>query len=75
MYMLVLLTGWRGIELACPGNLRWVNLGAVGIAYLLLSVVILPLGMTVKFLLPGLVTATVIFGLSHLDNRVVFFRG
>jgi len=119
MYILILLTGWRGIELGCPGNLRWVDLGTVGIAYLLLSVIVLPLGITVGFLLPGmnenlvshpgellltllgiffavaipeellfrgwiqnllltrlkfvpaLVTTAVIFGLSHLDNRVV----
>jgi membrane protease YdiL (CAAX protease family) len=119
IYMLLLLTGWKDIELGCPGNLRWVDLGAVGGAYLLLSAVILPLGMAVGFLLPGLnknlmndpggliltllgiffavaipeellfrgwiqnllltrlkfvpglVTAAVIFGLSHLDNRVV----
>jgi hypothetical protein len=53
MYMLVVLTGWRGIELWCPGNLRWVDLGAVGVGYLVLSAVILPLGMVVNFILPG----------------------
>jgi membrane protease YdiL (CAAX protease family) len=119
IYMLVLLTAWREIELECPGNLRWVDLGAVGIAYLALSAIILPLGMIVNFILPGLngslmshpgsfaltllgiffavaipeellfrgwiqnllltrlkvvpalMIAAVIFGLSHLDNRVV----
>jgi membrane protease YdiL (CAAX protease family) len=118
-YMLVVLTGWRGLALACPGSLRWRDLGAVGLAYLVLLAVILPLGILVRFVIPGLnagligspgqfilmllgiffavaipeeilfrgwiqnllltrlkvvpglLTAAVIFGLSHLDNSVV----
>ncbi len=53
-YMLVVLTGWRGLDLACPGGLRWRDLGAVGLAYLVLFAAILPLGILVRFVVPGL---------------------
>ena len=53
-YMLVVLTGWRGLDLACPGSLRWRDLGAVGLAYLVLFAAILPLGILVRFVVPGL---------------------
>jgi membrane protease YdiL (CAAX protease family) len=119
MFVLVLLTRWRGMELWCPGKLKVIDIGAVALAYLILSAVILPIGMSVNFLLPGmnrvmtgypgalvigflgilfavaipeellfrgwiqnllmtrmkflpaLLTSAVIFGLSHLDNKVV----
>lgn len=119
IYILILLTGWRRIELSCPGNLSFGTFVKVGIAYLILSILILPCGMKVGFInpglnvtlvgrpilllfaflgiffavaipeeilfrgwiqsllmtrmkfLPGLATSAVIFGLSHVDDKVI----
>jgi membrane protease YdiL (CAAX protease family) len=119
IYLLILLTGQSSIELQCPGSMRVPDLVTVGIAYVGLFAIIVPLGMSVKFVMPGfnrgiigshetlillflgifftvavpeellfrgwiqnllmrrlefvpgLLSAAIIFGLSHLDNKVV----
>jgi membrane protease YdiL (CAAX protease family) len=119
IYLLILLTGLKSVALQCPGSIRTQSLRSVVVAYIVLFAVIVPLGMTVDFVapgvnhrlignpgallflflaiffvvavpeellfrgwiqnllltrlkfLPGLLLAAVIFGLSHLDNKVV----
>ena len=118
IFLLILLTNRQSIELHCPGSMRMTDLAAMGIAYVALLAIIVPIGTIVNFIalglnhrffdnpfdliflffaiflavalpeellfrgwiqnllmtrlkfLPGLLTAAVIFGLSHLDNKV-----
>lgn len=55
-YILILLTGWRKMELFCPGKLTIRTFAYVSIAYIILAVLILPAAVEVGFIRPALNT-------------------
>lgn len=54
VFLLILLTSRQSIELHCPGNIRATDLVAMGIAYVVLLAIIVPIGTSVNFVELGL---------------------
>lgn len=70
-YVLIILTGWRKLELFCPGDLSLSTFIYVGIAYLILALFILPLGIAISFIRPAFNSAFI----NNPESIIFLFLG